>query len=578
MKIPACIAVAALNMILLPLALTAGPMESTYPVTVKVECSSPQEAEKADLKILPLPPGKNVAFSCRWDDTNPRHPLMKRLMTKYGYKGTFYLAGLSRKNYKEEVLPELLKDGCSIGNHTLHHLYLPLFTPNGIHYEILGARILHESVSDRPENAFVFPFGKISWPFLPDSEQIISTCLRRAGILGGPDLATHRLDQLPGNEFYSPEGKMILPGDRNTKTEKFDSDVKRHLPPPGETAHLVLGIHVWHSDEDLRRLGESLKKYADRPDWWYCNENEFLAYARMRCHARIEGKKVEGNDAVFTIALPFPEDLGCSIPLWAECAGKVFPVEHTRKIPQSIDAVEGPGNSVKFPGLQAQLSLEKPNRIRLSIVNSGEALEDARITLRLPPVFRQETIVLQEPKIEGNYTKEWALELDPSVSPAGKQLTASQIDFTRNGTRGRLWVSCLQKNPHPADEILSVRCSTKKFTETEMEALSRPGPIPADFVPMEHPDDFRSCACQVPQKLRNKNSLTVIVEFTGRGKMILKGSLPDTFYCNGEKITTKGGVAELPAAAGPRKAVMKLGPSKSKYPIRYFVLIASPAD
>ena len=171
----------ALIMSVLPLA--AAERMDSYPVMVTVECASPQEAEKAELKILPLPPGKTVAFSCRWDDTNPKHVRMKKLMTKYGYKGNFYLIDV-KEQYRKEVLPELLSDGCTIGNHTLSHQYVPLMTPNGMHYDILGARILHESISDRPENAFVFPFGRISWPFLPDSEQLISSCLRRAGVLG----------------------------------------------------------------------------------------------------------------------------------------------------------------------------------------------------------------------------------------------------------------------------------------------------------------------------------------------------------------------------------------------------------
>ena len=204
---------------LLPLG-AAEQVKNLYPVTVGVECSSAAEAQKAQLKFLPYPPGKKVAFSCRWDDSNVNNARMKKLMAKYGFKGTFYLINISSE-YRKKVLPELLADGCSIGNHTLHHGYLPLMTPNGVNNEILGARILHESISDRPENAFVFPYGKISWPFLTDSEQIIASCMRRAGVLGGPDRGSFQLNKLPGYEFYSPEGKLVCPGDRDTKTEKF---------------------------------------------------------------------------------------------------------------------------------------------------------------------------------------------------------------------------------------------------------------------------------------------------------------------------------------------------------------------
>ena len=546
---------------ILPLTEAAELMD-TYPVTVRVKCASSEEAEKANLKILPLPPGKNVAFSFRWDDTNPRHSRMKKLMTKYGYKGTFYLSKPDKK-YREKILPELISDGCTIGNHTLSHLYLPLLTPNGMHYEILGARILHERLTDRPENAFGFPYGKVAWRFLPDSEQIISSCLRRAGLLGGPDRAMDQLSRMPGNEFYSNEGKLIFPGDRNTKPEKFDSDVKRHLPQQGETAHLVLGFHVWHSDEDFRNLEEALKKYANRPDWWYCNENEFLAYTRMVRHARVGEKKVEGDTAVFVLDLPCPEDLGSDTPLWAECAGKNIEIRHTRKIPQTIDAVEGAGKSGKFAGLNAQVSLIQPSRVRLSITNSGAALEHVRITLRLPPVFRQETVFLHIPRIDGAYAKEWDLETDPSMSRAGKQLTAAQIDFLRNGIPGRLWVSNIQENPQPAEEMLPVLCSRKHFDEAELKELSRPDskPDPKDFTPLARPLNFRSCAYRIPWGL--KKPMTVIIDFAGNGKMTLKasslsGRISDTFYCNGEKMTFKDGAAQLPDATGPCRVVMSV--------------------
>ena len=121
---------------------------------------------------------------------------------------------------------------------------------------------------------------------------------------GGPDAAATRLNQLPGNEFFNTEGRNIRPGDRNTRTDKFDAHVKSSLPPAGQTAHLNLGVHVWHSDADFLELEKSLKKYANRPDWWYCNENEFLAYSYMIRHTRIAGRKPDGKKVTFTLELP----------------------------------------------------------------------------------------------------------------------------------------------------------------------------------------------------------------------------------------------------------------------------------
>lgn len=546
---------------LLPLG-AAEQVKNLYPVTVGVECSSPEEAQKAQLKFLPYPPGKKVAFSCRWDDSNKNNARMKKLMAKYGYKGTFYLVNISSE-YRENILPELLADGCTIGNHTLHHFHLPLMTPNSVNNEILGARILHESISNQAENAFVFPFGKIAWPFLTDSEQIIASCMRRAGVLGGPDRGSFQLNKLPGNEFYSPEGKLVCPGDRDTKTEKFDADVKRFLPKEGQTAHLTLGIHVWHSDKDFQTLEQSLKKYANRPDWWYCNENEFLAAAKMFRHARVSGKKVEGKKVFFTVELPYPEDLGSETPLWAECAGKAVEIRHTRKVPQVIDAVTGEGKSAGFPGVKAQITLEKGTVLRLKIANTGAALEDVRLTLRLPPVFRQETLFVREARIKGEYAREWRLELNPAIDEAGPCLTAAQIDFTRQGVPGRLWVSLLQEKAHPAGAVLPAVYSRKEFSESELALLSRPETKldPKVFVPLKHDTRLRSCVYKMPRGV--KQPITVIVDFPGNGKMTLKASnmrkgISGPFYINGRKGAFKNGNAKTDGVSGPCRVVINM--------------------
>ena len=76
----------------------------TYDLTVTVPCASEAEAANARLDFLELPPGKSVAFSCRWDDNNIANLRMKKLMQKYGYKGTFYLL-IPKGKFKKNVMP-----------------------------------------------------------------------------------------------------------------------------------------------------------------------------------------------------------------------------------------------------------------------------------------------------------------------------------------------------------------------------------------------------------------------------------------------------------------------------------------
>ena len=532
-----------------------------YPMEIEVVCGSPDSAEKADLKFLPLPPGKNVAFSCRWDDSNPRHLRMKRLMQKYGYKATFYITWPDTK-FRQSVLPELCKDGFTVGNHTKSHDYLPMYTPNGIFYEMITARILHETLTGQTETAFIFPYGLYESRFYPDAVLAISSCLRRTGMLGGPDHATKRLSYRPDNEFFSHGGRSISPGDNHTRADKFDADVKRCLPESGKTAHLTLGVHVWHSDADFLELEKGLKKYSGREDWWFCNENEFLAYSYMLRHARVTGKKHNGKTVTFTLEMPCPEYLGSLTPLWAQCDGKNIEIKHTRNVPDKIaESSPKEGITPVFPGLRTKLSFPSPDRVRFEAENSGSPLNDVRLLLRLPPDFAEETLFCRVDSISGNYSKEWTVTPNPAGQSSGIQFTALQIDFNRDGSPGRLWVSRLQKKK-PAPSPAKIICSNRQFSPQELEALARPGTESAGFVPIWHPLNYRETAFRVPGKIRNKKSLTVLMDFTGGRKMSLQGDLPKTVYCNGRKLVRGKDGVHFEAPAGNCRILLQYGESK----------------
>ena len=107
------------------LASAANPLNYTeYVQNVDVSFRTPEEAQQAQLVPLPLPEGKILAISSRWDDTNPRHLRMAELLKKHGWKGTFYLFRLN-DTFNRQVLPALTTGGHSIGNHTISHPRLP---------------------------------------------------------------------------------------------------------------------------------------------------------------------------------------------------------------------------------------------------------------------------------------------------------------------------------------------------------------------------------------------------------------------------------------------------------------------
>ena len=550
-----------------------------YQLKVAVECDSPAAAASADLKILPLPPGKSVAFSCRWDDSNFQNKKMKKLMTKYGYKGTFYLCRFSPK-FNAEVMPELCKDGCTIGNHTMNHLPMTHLTANGIHYEILQLRMLYEDASNQTINAFIFPFGKYASKFDPQIPHILASALRRSGMLGGADNPMYKLGQLPGNEFFSTEGCNVSPGDRNTSTERFDSHVKRFTPQPGKTAHMTLGVHVWHSEADFLKLEESLKKYAHRPDWWYCNENEYNAYAYMTKHVKVVNKELKGNTAVFTLNFPCPEFLGSTVPLWAECGGKNIEIRHTRKMPGLICLANADGTAAKFPGLSAKISYTAANKVRLDINNQGEELTDVKILWRLPTDFAEETLYLALDRIKGKFAQEWSVTPNPAWKSHGSRLTAVQIDFTRGGSGGRVWASLLREIQPDNPFGVKFSCLGKTLDDKQIAQLALPGAniegVKLAAVPQGI--NFRTGVFMLPGKERNKNGITAVMDFNGGKKMTLQTNLPDDsrIYCNGKLLELRKSSVSFDAPAGKCRLLIQTG--KSRSPMQFVKLFLTPTE
>ena len=548
----------------------------TYDLTVTVPCASEAEAANARLDFLELPPGKSVAFSCRWDDNNIANLRMKKLMQKYGYKGTFYLLKI-KPHFQENVFPELYKDGFTIGNHTLNHPSLSLLTPNGIFYEMLEMRMILETLSGQTVNAFIFPNGNASNLFYTDAAQVIASCLRRTGMLGGPDNATAMLNKMPGNEFFSPEGRIIYPGDRNTSAEKFDAHVKRSLPAAGKTAHMTLGIHVWHSDKDFAELEKAMKKHSARPDWWYCNENEFLSYTYMYRYAKVTGKKVVGKNAVFTVKMPRPEYLGSEVALWAKCANKNIELKHTRSTPVKIVTAAKDGKVAEFPGVTAKIFFTAPDRIRLEVVNNSAALEDVGLILRLPPDFAEETLYVYAGRIAGKYQQEWQLTPKTAWQSSGMQIAAAQLDFKRNGESARIWVKHCREIKSTVKPAAEVFCSKNKITVPELEKLSMPDAKidPAHFYPTGHQCNFRETMFMVNPRAVSKETQTVVMEFEGGKPMLLQGDLPKVVYCNGKQLKVTKRTLKFDAPAGKCRIVFQH--LNQRRPLRNIQLILTAA-
>lgn len=534
---------------------------STYLVDVTVECENEEAAYSAYLKFLPLPQGKEVAFSCRWDDSSLGHAALVPLLKKYGYKATFYLHESGKKAFWQKVFPQLYRDGFTVGNHTRGHKELPRLSANGIHYEIMAWKMLLEYRSDQCVTTFIVPYGKINSPYFPGVDKLIGSILRRAGIYGGSDFSPemYRFYGTDKRAYFS--GAIVRPGDRNTKMDKFDADVKRHLAAGAE--HLSLGIHPWHSPADLKVLDACLKKYAFNPRWWYCNENDYIAYKFLFHNAKVVRKVVKGKIVHFQVELPSPGRLGSDTALDALCAGKVVSIRHTEKLPEKIGiASSGNGLCAKFPGVRAFLKKGGDNTFRLELANNGAPLEDVKLTVILPPVFKDEQQVLSCGKVEKSlnrsvykYTRR-----DPARESSGRELTAVAVDFVREGKAGRLWVQHIEEIKHPAgtyplyyryaaldkNGLLALSCGKgdlRSFTAVQSKPEQRAG-----IFSLRPEPDWKTLP------------LIAVVEFTGGRSVTLCGELPPEVIINGKVFKTSRNQVKFSAPAGRCRAVMCIPP------------------
>ena len=544
-----------------------------YAVDVEVECASPEKAAKAELKFLPLPEGKEVAFSCRWDDSSLNHQRTLDLMKKHNYQGTFYLTGGGRAEFWKKVFPDLCKDGFTVGNHTLSHKHLPFLTLETIHYEILWWNILLECRADRPITILVMPFGSISTPHFPGISQLIGKSVQRTGIIGGADISPQLYARygLPQNEFFTP--RLISPGDREPDCKKFDAQITRHLNSSDKPLYLTLGVHSWHTDKGLVELGKSLAKYGNNPKWWYCTAPEFSAYRFMALNSRVKSRKVEGKRVRFTVELPDPAFLGSATPLWGECGGKTFAIPHTRKLPGKIALADKDGKNEKFPAIVTTLESTSSGALTLKVKNTGAPLENVLFSFRLPPAYdfvTKEGAKMGVYQISVDRIGESFTCTTPAVLPngkvprgAGNEIMAAQMDFNCGKLRGRIWNVLTVKKAAPAAENHKLSISSKGFSAAEAKELSLAAKsVDSSFRNVAHMENWRPGAYQLrlaPQKELGKK-ITVMMCFKGKGKMTLRGELPKVVYCNGQELKVVNSSVSLGELQGDCRVVFVYPP------------------
>lgn len=494
-----------------------------------VEFSSPEEAQKAQIKALSMPIGKTAAISSRWDDTNTNHLLMSETLKKNGWKGTYFLNSVN-EDYAKNVVSKLAADGGSVGAHTINHPTLTQVVPNAMFYQILANRAMIEAQTDLCVSTFTFPNGMSSSMSEEEYTANLAGVFRRSGIVGmsEPKPVFDRLKMSP-NEMVccwlfnandrDPQLSVFERGFTNGMAQKEAGGLDYCGP------FLVLGVHSWqkqiHAD-GFERLSKILATQSGNPEFWYCNTNEYTAYRLAFLNSEFT-QSVSGTQCQIQVKRPNPLVLGAAVELalqispapksvsLLDCSGQKtelkvnadgqFTLPSKGQLPAKIGLANASTQfqSAKFPGLLFQTSADTEKNVLSGLLknDSQTAVENPVFIFRMPLKWTDgfQTRTLEElcgkKSLAPGETAEWELPLGEKSSDSVHAdfffYFQTQLDFTLNGTANRLYSEAVVSQPDldkasVRDTALFLGSNPGGSIKTEwLLACSKPG---AELIPL----------------------------------------------------------------------------------------------
>ena len=266
----------------------------SHPQTIVVKMATSQSARLAKICPLPLYNGAEWAVTSRWDDNTWTNLKTRAVLLEHGHRGTFFLNDPERNFYGKDygLLTDrsvsnlggmLTSGGTTIGGHSLTHPMLSYQNRNRMFEEVLGCRIALEARFDTVVNAYAFSFCNYRSPVEGlVVQRDIATMLGRAGYL---QIANHRFAE-DGCWPWGIAG--LLPPDGRPIDGAFSGfladEALRHTNPA-----ITYSMHSWYdTPEEWSGFAADLDRYGGRPEWWYCNQNEYGAY-RAQYRAAVRG-------------------------------------------------------------------------------------------------------------------------------------------------------------------------------------------------------------------------------------------------------------------------------------------------
>jgi peptidoglycan/xylan/chitin deacetylase (PgdA/CDA1 family) len=449
-----------------------------------------QQAAKASVAVAPLYNDYAWAISSRWDDNNPAHLTMRDVLARHGCHGTFYLNGIQADWSRippsinsDNFGRELIKNGNSIGGHSLTHPFLTTCNRNRIFEEVAGVRVQWEAAVDMPVLSYAFSFCN----FYNFAERYavqadIARVLQRAGFYGIASEPPFEL--LPTDMILSP----IMPPD-GLAIDWFAEAALASRGFPQRHPNLTYSMHTWYrTPEAWAKFEKDLDRYGHRPDWWYCNQNQYAAYRYQFQHSRLVASAPQGRVLKCRVERPVLLDLNDAVPLTfrvtgvkpeeieavqcasAECVPSdrktgvcLFHLEHDRNqaLPAKIglappnvenraELAEG-DQDPKFAGVRALLHFHG-GKLRLALDNqSPQPLTGLRVTYRLPLAWNEGVVRRQVADLAAKSRREETITPTRAESDykynSGTAFFLAQLDFRQGPLPGRLHAVCLCRQP-----------------------------------------------------------------------------------------------------------------------------------
>ena len=434
--------------------------------TIVAEFATDAEAESAMAEATPLPDGATVAYSARWDDSNPAHVQKGEMLRRVGWKGTFFLCG--DVAYMQKTAPLLLAQGHAVGNHTTSHPFMMEIGANRVFSEIMEQKIALETNTGFPVVSYVSPYG---WgaSINADRPPLVAQLLLASGEYVTSDSPVPAA-RVPASEWMPT--RHFGADDRKPNKGMFDRGIAaalRSARGSDEVPHVTLGTHSWCDAKGTEEQGRWLTAHRGDPDGFYGNDNEYGAYRYSYLNGSVEKTGTNGRFATFRVVRFDPAFLGDRIPLTlrfscdpkAAHAGSemlvktakgnwLLPHDAVRKLPGLIVLAGEDGTVPELPGISLRIAPdEAQGRMKVVLANkTGRRLTEATLVVCLPPKWTAHRKVCALKPVESGQEAACDIAFGPrSARPdyaEGAALYAVSADFDLGGAQVRVYAKKTQ--------------------------------------------------------------------------------------------------------------------------------------